>query len=186
MYRARCRVNAGWIAGAVLAIVGCGAEPGAAVARAPSVERARIVAAAREVMQKARYCALVTVGRDGQPQARIVDPLAPEADLSVWIATSPATRKVDEIRANPRVTLFYFDPAGPAYVTLHAMAGLVTGAAEKAAHWKGDWAPFYKDAHRDDDFILIRSKPTRLEIVSQGHGIVNEPVSWRPTTIELP
>jgi general stress protein 26 len=82
--------------------------------------------------------------------------------------------------------LLYFDPAGPAYVTLHATAGLVIGAAEKAAHWKKDWAPFYKDAHRGDDFILIPSKPTRLEIVSQGHWIVNEPVSWRPTTIELP
>jgi general stress protein 26 len=183
MRRGWSRKSAAWIAGVVVSIAGCGTS---LAAPAGPVEHARIVSVAREIMQKARYCALVTVGRDGQPQARIVDPLVPEPDLSVWIATSPATRKVAEIRANPRVTLIYFDPAGPAYVTLHATAELVTGADLKAAHWKDDWAPFYKDAHRGEDFVLIHSKPVRLEVVSQGHGIVSEPVSWRPTTIELP
>ncbi len=160
----------------------------AAPARAVGAEspgREKVLAAAREIALKARYCALVTLARDGQPQARIVDPLAPEPDLSVWIATSPLTRKVDEIRVNPRVTLFYFDASGPAYVTLHAMAEIVTDAAEKAKHWKEDWAPFYKNGPRGDDFVLIRAKPTRLEVVSQGHGIVNDPVSWRPTAIDL-
>jgi general stress protein 26 len=149
-------------------------------------EREKIVSAAREVMQKARFCTLVTLGRDGHPQARIVDPLAPEPDMTVWIATNPITRKVAEVRASPRVTLLYFDPSGPAYVTLLATAELVTDSSERARHWKQDWAPFYKDGHRGDDFVLIRTKPTRLELVSQGHGIVNDPVSWRPTTIEFP
>jgi general stress protein 26 len=168
---------------AALCALAAAAPTGAVGAEGPG--REKLLAAAREIVLKARYCALVTLGRDGQPQARIVDPLAPEPDLSVWIATSPLTRKVDEIRANPRVTLFYFDPSGPAYVTLHATAELVSDAQEKAKHWKEDWAPFYKDGPRGDDFVLIRARPTRLEIVSQGHGIENDPVSWRPTTIDL-
>jgi len=162
------------------------AFPSPETARGETGERAKVVTAAREVMQKARFCALVTIGRDGHPQARIVDPLAPELDMTVWIATNPVTRKVEEIRANPRVTLIYFDPSGPAYVTLLATAELVTDFAERARHWKEEWAAFYKNGHRGDDFVLIRSKPMRLELVSHGHGIVNDPVSWRPTAIELP
>ncbi len=153
---------------------------------AETPERAKIMAAAEEVMQKARYCALVTLGQDGHPQARVVDPLTPEQDLTVWIATNPLTRKVGQIRADPRVTLFYFDPAGPAYVTLLAKAELVTNPAEKARHWKEDWAAFYSDKYRGEDFVLIRCKPLRLEVVSYGHGILNEPTTWRPTTIEFP
>lgn len=187
--------RAGWTLGVSLSLLpplaaqapGPSAQAAAPpAARAPSVERAKVVAAAREVMSKARYCALVTLGPDGQPQARVVDPLAPQADMSVWIATNPRTRKVDEIRQDARVTLFYFDASGPAYVTLHARAELVTGVAEKSSHWKEDWAPFYKDGPRGDDFVLIRARPFRLEIVSQGHGIVNDQQTWRPTTIELP
>jgi general stress protein 26 len=157
-----------------------GAEPPA------SADRTAIVAAAREVMQKARYCALVTLGRDGQPQARIVDPLPPEPDFTVWIATSPATRKVGELRSNPRLTLVYFDASGPGYVTLLGTGELVSDPAERARRWKEDWAPFYKDRHRGDDFVLIRARPSRLEVVSERHGLRGDPATWRPTALELP
>jgi len=149
-------------------------------------ERSAIMAAAVEVMQKARFSTLVTLRQDGHPQARIVDPAAPEDDLTVWIGTHPVTRKVGQIRADPRVTLLYFDPSGPGYVTLLARAELVTDPAQKARHWKQDWAAFYADGHRGDDFILIRCKPLRLELVSQAHGIVNDPATWRPVAIDFP
>lgn len=161
--------------------------PGAAApARGEDAGRGRLLAVAREIMQKARYCALVTVGRDGQPQARVVDPQAPEPDLTVWIGTNPATRKVAEIRADPRVTLFYFDAPSRGYVTLTATAELVSDPAEKALRFKAGWAPFDKDAHRGDDFLLIRARAKRVEIVSEAHGITNDPLTWRPTTLELP
>lgn len=67
--------------------------------------RAEVSKAARDVMEKARYCALITIGDDGHPQARVVDPFAPEEDLTVWIATNPVTRKVGQITQDPRVTL---------------------------------------------------------------------------------
>ncbi len=147
--------------------------------------RSEIVKAAADVMQRARYCALVTIGEDGQPQARVVDPFAPEADLTVWIATKPVTRKVGQIRADPRVTLFYFDPGGPSYVTLIGTAELVSDPAAKSVHWKEEWAAFYKDKNRGDDYLLIRVRPRRLEIVSASHGLLSDPQTWRPVIVEF-
>jgi len=174
----------GVLAAACLCFVPRVAAPQAVPDQAP--ERAKIVAAAEEVMKKARFCGLVTLGRDGHPQARVVDPFEPERDLTVWIATNPITRKVEQIRADPRVTLFYFDPSGPGYVTLLARAELETDSAEKARHWKEEWAAFYADKNRGEDFILIRCKPIRLELVSYGHGLLNHPSTWRPITVEFP
>jgi general stress protein 26 len=136
-------------------------------------------------MLKSRYCGLITLGPDGHPQARLVDALAPEADLSVWIATNPATRKVQEIRADARVTLFYAD-APHGYVTLIGRAALVDDPAEKARRWKDAWAPFYKDRNHGDDFQLIRVVPSRVEVVSYAHGVLNDPQTWRPQAVELP
>jgi general stress protein 26 len=153
-------------------------------AQAP--DRTRVLEAAVQIMEKARHCALITIGLDGHPQSRVVDPFPPEPDLTVWIATNPVTRKVEQIRKDPRVTLFYFDPSGPGYVTLLARAELVTDPAQKARHWKEDWTAFYKDKHRGDDYILIRAKPLRLELASYGHGLLNDPATWRPVTVELP
>ena len=152
---------------------------------AASPARADVIKAAADVMQRARYCALVTIGEDGQPQARVVDAFAPEDDLTVWIATKPVTRKVGQIRADPRVTLFYFDAGDPGYVTLLGTAELVTDAGAKRAHWKKDWAGFYKDENRGDDYLLIRVKPRRLEIVSDRHGLTSDPETWRPVILEF-
>ena len=148
-------------------------------------DRAAIRSAAREIMEKARLCALVTLGGDGHPQARVMDAFAPEPDMTVWMATNAGTRKVEQIRADPRVTLFYFDPSGPGYVTLLARAEIRTDPAEKAKHWKDEWAAFYADGSRGDDFVLIRCRPIRLEVVSYAHRIASEPGAWRPAMVDF-
>jgi general stress protein 26 len=154
-------------------------------AKPAGVERSVVTKAAREMMVKVRYCTMVTLGLDGHPQARIVDAFAPEADMSVWIATKPVTRKVREIGKDPRVTLLYFDHADPGYVTLLGTAEIVGDAEEKAKRWKEDWAAFYKDRNHGDDYVLIRVRPRRLEIVSYGHGLLNDPETWRPISVEF-
>jgi len=161
--------------------------PSTAPAQTPQAatpDRPQVIKAARDVMQKARFCTLVTVGEDGHPQARVVDPFLPEDDMTVWLATNPVTRKVAQIRKDPRVTLLYFDAGGHAYVTVLGRAELVRDPAE-SKHWKEEWAPLYKDKSRGDDYLLIRVRPTRLEIVSDSHGLSNDPQTWRPVVLDL-
>ncbi len=148
-------------------------------------DRAQVVRTAREIMEAARYCVLVTVGQDGQPQARIMDPFLPETDMTVWLATNPLTRKVGDIRKNPRITLVYFEASKMAYVTLLGTARLVSDAAEKARYWKEQWSKLYKDRNRGDDYLLIRFEPARLEISATGQGMVNDPKTWKPVTVDL-
>jgi general stress protein 26 len=148
--------------------------------------REEIIASARDVVQKARYCSLTTIGGDGHPQARIVDPLEPDADFTMWIATNPLTRKVREIRRNPRTTLLCFDPATTSYVTVVGRAALIADATEKQKHWKADWAPIYPQGPRDSGFMLIRVTPIRLEIVSESRGMVGDRRTWRPLAIDFP
>jgi general stress protein 26 len=173
-----CRLIAG-LAAALIA-GGAAADP-----PAPR-DRATLLKVASEVMEKARYCALLTNAEGGYPQARAIDAFAPEADLTVWIATNPATRKVAEIRRDPRVTLYYYETSGPGYVTLQGKATLVTDPAEKAKRWKEDWKDFYADRNRGDDYVLIRVTPFRLEVVSYPHGVLNDKASWRPPSVEFP
>jgi general stress protein 26 len=137
-------------------------------------------------MRIARYCTMVTIGADGRPQARIVDPFAPDADLTIWIATNPLTRKIEDIRRDPRVTLLYFNQARSEYVTVIGTARLETDARLKASRWKPEWAGLYKDDHRGDDFVLVRVQPSRLEVSAVGRGLKNDEKTWRPLIVDLP
>ena len=166
-----------------LVVFGCAAL--LACLPAVAADRADILKVAREVARKARYATFVTIGEEGQPQARIVDALGPDEDFNVWVGTNPATRKVAEIAKNPRVTLTFFDPSLPAFVTLLGSASVVTDPAVKALHWKDAWSPFYRNEHRGADFALVKFVPRRLEIVSESHGILNAPGNWRPASVEF-
>ena len=144
----------------------------------PVPPRDSIVSAAREVIAAARYGALITVDSTGQPRARLMDPFPPEADMTIWLATNPKSRKVRLLRTNPRATLYYFDPASLSYVTLTGVARLVDDPAEKARRWKEGWDMFYPD--RDESYLLIEVTPVRLEVVSFKHGLTGDPATWTP------
>lgn len=153
--------------------------------RGDTLPRATVVAAAREIMQAARYCTLITVGADGRPQARIVDPFPPDSDLTIWIATNPLTRKVQDIRRDARVTLLYFSATTSEYVTVLATAAPDSSAQAKAGHWKAAWKGLYHNENRGDDYLLLRVKPSRLEVVSVRRGILNDPTTWRPVFVDI-
>src|ERR1043165_6219778 len=131
--------------------------------------RDELISAAREIMNTARYCALITTDARGSSQARTMDAFAPDEKMIVWLATNPRSRKVAEIRRNPRVTLYYFDRDHQAYVTLYGTARLVNDAKEKSRHWKDDWKVFYPD--RDKSYLLIKVMPERLEVVDTSKKI---------------
>lgn len=147
---------------------------------------AQIKAAAFDVMKAARYCTLITIGEDGQPQARIVDPLIAEGEGAIWIATNPLTRKVKEIQRDSRVTLMFFNAAANEYVTVLAKATAVDDPARKAAHWKKEWQPFYKQQSRGADVMLFEIRPFRLEVSSPRHKLNNDPQTWRPVIVDIP
>jgi general stress protein 26 len=171
---------------ALTLVVGVRAPLVAQVTRSEAPPRAEVIAAARAIMQEARYCTLVTLGPDGQPQARIVDPFVPDSDLTVWIATNALTRKVEEIRRNPRVTLLYFSATTFEYVTVIGTAVLDADSLHKAGRWKSEWAGMYKDQNRGDDYLLLRVRPSRLEVVSARRGMRSDPKNWRPVIVDLP
>jgi general stress protein 26 len=148
--------------------------------------RSEILAAGRDIVQKAGYCSFVTVGDDGHPQARIVDPLGPDESFTFYVATNPLTRKVGQIRRDPRVTLLCFDAATSSYATVLAKAAIVADAEEKARHWKAAWTPFYAGGAKGDDVVLIRLTPTRLEVVGVSGGLEPNPKTWLPLAVTFP
>ena len=158
------------------------ATPGVA-APPSSPSRARVVEVARSVMDAARYCGLVTRGPDGHAQVRIVDPLPPDADLTIDFATNPRSRKVDEIKKDPRVTLLYFDAARPAYVTVVGRAREITGPLKTGRH-KPAWQAFFP-AERPESYSLFRVFPERIEVVSVPDGLSGDPLTWRPDAVVI-
>ena len=149
----------------------------------PAHERNSLIAAAREIMTTARYCALITKDSAGRVHARTMDAFSPQDNMTVWLATNPRSRKVREIRRQPRVTLYYFNGEDSAYVSLTGIARLVNDPKEKARRWKDDWKDFYPD--RAKDYLLIEVTPETLEVVNVKKGIVGDARAWQTPTVRF-
>lgn len=138
--------------------------------------------AARDLMTRVRYCALITSGEDGHAQARTIDPSAPDDRLAVTFATNRATRKVSQLARDSRVTLYYFDPSSPGYVVVLGRARVVE-AADARRRWLEKWTPFYPSGA--DSALVYEVLPERIEIVDVARGIVGDESTWLPPALEL-
>jgi general stress protein 26 len=146
-------------------------------------EASRVLEAARATMKAASNCFLITLDDAGQPQARLMAPFDPDLSMNVWLATNRHTRKVAQIRKNPRVTLAYHDATGQGYVTLIGKARLVDDLAERRRRWKPEWRDFYPGDPEGAEFLLIQFTTERIEVMSISRHVADSPQGWQPAIL---
>jgi general stress protein 26 len=146
-------------------------------------ERDSLITAAREMIAETRYCALITLDKSSHPQARTMDPFLPQEDMVIWMGTNPQSRKVDEIKNDPRVTLYYEIAGGGGYVVLKGQAQLVDDPELKSHYWKKEWEQFYPDQNKN--YTLIKMIPKRLELVDYKRGFVGDSKTWAAPSVEF-
>jgi general stress protein 26 len=145
--------------------------------------RDTLIAAAKEIIESSRYCALITTGSTGEIHARTMDPFSPEDNMVIWLGTNSNTRKVVEIQHNPNVTLYYSDSDGTGYVVISGKAQIIDDTEEITKRWKEEWAQFYPN--REKNYILIKVVPEKMEVINYKLGIAGDPVTWQVPSIEF-
>ena len=136
----------------------------------------KLINAAREIMSSAETCALITLDHEGRPRVRAMDPFLPESDFTVWFGTNIKSRKVEQIKKDPRVTLYYLEKDGSGYVMVHGIAQIVNNQKEKDKRWKVEWEAFYPN--KSEDYLLIKVSPEWMEVISYARGVAGDPITW--------
>ena len=148
-----------------------------------SVKDDSIIIAAREIMGAQKYCALVTIDSFGKANIRTMNPFPPEQDMTVWMATNIRSRKVKEIRNNPKVVLYYANHAqATGYVAITGRAVLVDVMEEKMKRKRDYWSQAFPDWKY---LILIKVIPEKLEVINYKHKLENAPDTWDPPSVEF-
>ena len=141
----------------------------------------QLIFAAREIMREAGTCVLITLDAESNPMARIMDPFPPESDFTVWFGSKTQSRKVNQIKNNSTVTLFYQDSDASGYVVIHGNAQIVDDQKEKEKRWKDAWEAFYPN--NKEGYLLIKVSPKWMEVLSYSRGIVGDPSTWQTPVV---
>ncbi|HSO87648.1 MAG TPA: pyridoxamine 5'-phosphate oxidase family protein [Draconibacterium sp.] len=148
-----------------------------------SVNRDTMIVAARDIISQTTYCGLVTIDLIGQPQVRTMNPFPVEDDLVIWFATSRDSRKVRELKNNPKVAVYFSNHnSAIGYVNISGKAEVIDDKEllqkKKRDYWEG--IPNWKDI-----FVLIKIVPDRLEVINYKHGLNNDPKTFKAPTVEF-
>ncbi len=117
----------------------------------------------------------------GQANARLVQHLKPEADMTIWFGTSRKTRKVREICHDSHITVTFQDDREYAYVAALGSASVETDLNQRQRHWQDDWIEFFPAGPQGDDYVLIKFVPSRIELMNFARGVTPEP--FRPAAL---
>ncbi|MCX4587162.1 pyridoxamine 5'-phosphate oxidase family protein [Streptomyces sp. NBC_01481] len=131
------------------------------------------------------YGFLASADDAGRPHVRLTQHLAVDDDATVWIGTSPRSRKVADIAGAPEVGYAIEDRAALSYVTLYGRARLVDDRARCLELWDDELGlRFFPDGPTGGDFALLELVPHRIELVDFTARVTPEPYGLVPAVIE--
>jgi general stress protein 26 len=115
---------------------------------------------ARGIIAKVEACMAITVDRNGDANARVVNPKPLSDAWTVRFATNRRSRKSQEIEQSGRLTLAYQYDAENAYVTLIGRAVITDDVAAKTANWRPESYRWYPGGPADPNVVTSISRPS--------------------------
>ena len=138
---------------------------------------------ARRIASRTKYAFLVTTAPDSAPSARLVQPIVEAADLEFFIGTDPRSRKVTEIEAYPAVTLAFNQSDEDASLVVYGTATVHHEPDFKEEYWKSTWRLFFPEGPQSDNYVVIRVRAERMELLSFQRNVIPEPFGLRPVVL---
>ena len=125
------------------------------------------------LMGTAEATYLTTVGGKGYPETRAMlnlrnkkqwGTLAPvfdghREDFLIYFSTNTSSSKVSQIRANPRVSVYFCHPRRFHGLMLGGDIEIVTDQALKRRLWQNGWEVYYPRGVDDPDYTILRLLP---------------------------
>jgi general stress protein 26 len=134
-----------------------------------------------ELMEIAEAAYVTTIDPDGFPQTRAMFNLRREEqfpglaalfkdhrdDFLVYFTTNTTSPKIDHIKKNPKVSIYYCKPGEFRGLMLSGEMETVTDLAEKEKIWQEGWEMYYPGGVHDPDHTVLRLRPMAAKYYHQ-------------------
>jgi len=136
----------------------------------------KLLQIARGIVDKVAMPLAVTIGTEGEANARVVQTSKLSDDWSVRFMTDRRSRKAEEIERSGRMTLAYQCVTENSYVSLVGRAKIVDDIEVKKAIWNPASYKWHPGGPTDPNVVLIDFVADRIELWSTPHGVVPDPI----------
>jgi general stress protein 26 len=119
-----------------------------------------------DIMKKTCLHTYLATCDGDQPRVRPVSPII-EDDMSIWVTTFCCSRKVEQIKQNPKVCLAFVEqPNGERAATVIGEAEIITSKENKKRVWSlatFDLFEHFPEGPESKDFCVLKIIPKKIE-----------------------
>ena len=123
----------------------------------------------QELIGDHKVVGFITIGEDGIPNCRAMMTQEAEPDMDLWFAARMDSEKVDELRKNPRVGLYYYNPQDWSYTTVGGTVSVIQDRARFKKYWKDEWRRWFPNGPDDPNLEIHRGRRPLLS-PTQAHA----------------
>lgn len=124
-------------------------------------ENAESIKKVAEMMRDIDFCMFTTASEEnglyGRPMSNNGEV---EFDGDIWFFSGANTRKIREIKADPRVHLSYVDTQNFRFISMTGQAMILRDREKKRELWLDELERWFPDGPDSDDVVLIKVHPT--------------------------
>lgn len=116
-----------------------------------------------KLMRDLDFCMFTTLPARGGTRSRpMSNNREVEFDGDVWFFSSADSRKVRDIKSNPRVHLSYIDPGSWRFVSVSGKARIVRDVEKKRELWMKELEQWFEDGPESSAVVLIKVTPNAI------------------------
>lgn len=131
-----------------------------------------------DLLETAEAAFVTTIGPDGFPQTRAMFNLRRKEqfpglaalfkmDFIVYFTTNTSSPKIEHIKKNPKVSVYYCNPGEFRGLMLSGEMAVVTDRSEKEQVWQKGWEMYYPGGVHDPDHTVLRLRPMAAKYYHQ-------------------
>jgi len=141
------------------------------------MDKSAVISAAQELAQAGRSFVLATVDQEGAPQVRWMGALFTEEPFTIYLAAGAESRKMAQIRGNPKSQLMFQAEDFSKVATLSGTSTVVSDAAVKEKVFAGiPAAGQYFSGPDDPNFGVIKFQARKIEMLGLSEGMSTDSV----------
>src|SRR4051812_2985758 len=122
----------------------------------------------RELLDGFEIALLTTRDAQGRYHTRPMELQRHDEDGSLWFATSLDSRKIADLRSDPRCAVAFLE--SHAYMSISGRAELVKDEALVRELWSPAWRGWFPEGPDEPDLVLLRIVPEHVEWVRPEGG----------------
>lgn len=116
-----------------------------------------------ELIAEIRIAMLTTTTADGSLRSRPMTTQRTTFDGKLWFISKRESRKVEDVRRQPPVSLSYAGPGGDSYVWASGRAELISDPKKAEELWDERYDQWFPDGPRDPSLVLIQVSVEQAE-----------------------